>query len=86
MDRFMSRQNIEHYRKLRETPNAAERRQLLKLLAEEKAKFNLELQNVDLAQVSRTADYRPEQYGREGRVHSPCDPRPEIQKYDLSNP
>jgi hypothetical protein len=66
MDRFMSRRNIEHYRKLRETPNAAERRQLLKLLAEEKAKFNIELQNVDLAQVSRSADYCPERARRTG--------------------
>jgi hypothetical protein len=59
MDRFTSRQNIERYRKLREAPNAAERRQLLELLAEEKAKFNLKLQNVDLAQVSWSADYCP---------------------------
>jgi hypothetical protein len=73
MDRFTSRQNIERYRKLREAPNAAERRQLLELLAEEKAKFNLELQNVDLAQVSWSAHYRPEQCGREVRVHSQPD-------------
>jgi len=36
MDRFMNRQCIERYRRLRETPNAAERLQIMKLLAEEK--------------------------------------------------
>jgi hypothetical protein len=34
-----------------ETPNAPDRLQIMKLLAEEKAKFNLELRNVDLAKV-----------------------------------
>jgi hypothetical protein len=47
MDRFMDRENIERYRRLRETPNAAERLQIMKLLAEERAKFKLELQNRD---------------------------------------
>jgi hypothetical protein len=51
MDRFTSRQNIERYRRLRETPNAAERLQIMKLLAEEKANFNLELRNVDHTRV-----------------------------------
>jgi len=51
MDRFANRQNIERYRKLRETKNAAERLHIIKLLADEKAKFNLEFQNIDLAKV-----------------------------------
>lgn len=45
MDRFMDRQNVELYRRLRETRNADERLQIMKLLAEEKAKFKLEFQN-----------------------------------------
>jgi hypothetical protein len=42
MDRFLNQQNIERYRKLREARNASERLQVMKLLAEEKAKFKLE--------------------------------------------
>jgi hypothetical protein len=49
MDRFMDRQNVELYRRLRETPNADERLQIMKLLAEE---FRLAFQNVDLARGS----------------------------------
>jgi hypothetical protein len=45
VDRFLNKQNIERYRKLREARNAAERQQVMKLLAEEKAKFKLELRN-----------------------------------------
>jgi len=48
MDRFMDRQHIGLYRRLRETPRADERRKILKLLAEKRAEFKLELQNVDL--------------------------------------
>ena len=48
MDRFLDRQNIERYRRLRETPNAAERLQIMRSLAEEEAKFRLEFQNVDV--------------------------------------
>jgi hypothetical protein len=43
MDRFLNRQNIERYRRLRETPSADERLQIMKLLAEEGAKFKLEI-------------------------------------------
>ena len=43
MDRFLDRQNIELYRRLRETPDAAERLHIMKLLAEEEAKFKLDL-------------------------------------------
>jgi hypothetical protein len=45
MDRFMDRQNVELYRRLKETPSAAERQQIMKLLAEEETKFKLELRN-----------------------------------------
>ncbi len=44
MDRFVSRENIERYRRLStETADAGERLRILKLLAEEEAKFKLEL-------------------------------------------
>jgi len=44
MDRFVNRQNIERYRRLAiETTTATERLQIMKLLAEEEAKFQLEL-------------------------------------------
>jgi hypothetical protein len=44
MDRFVSRENIERYRRLStETADAAERLRILKLLAEEEAKFKLEM-------------------------------------------
>jgi hypothetical protein len=59
MDRFLDRQNIERYRRLRETQNAAERVHILKLLADEEAKFKLELQNSDLPRVSCSVECRP---------------------------
>jgi hypothetical protein len=40
MDRFIDRQNVDRYRRLRETANADERLQIVKLLAEEMANFN----------------------------------------------
>jgi hypothetical protein len=44
MDRFLKRENIKHYRRLAsEFTNDAERLQILKLLAEEEARFKLEL-------------------------------------------
>ena len=44
MDRFVNRQNIDRYRRLaREATNANDRLQIMKLLAEEEAKFKLEL-------------------------------------------
>lgn len=49
MDRFMDRQNVELYRRLRETPSTDERLQIMKLLAEESAKFRLEFRNVGRA-------------------------------------
>jgi hypothetical protein len=59
MDRFIDRENIERYRRLRETPNAAERLQIMKLLAEERAKFKLELQNGHPTRVSSRGECRP---------------------------
>ena len=59
MDRFLDRQNIELYRRLRETPSAAERRQIMKLLAEEKAKFKLELRKVYLTREPSSMEYSP---------------------------
>jgi hypothetical protein len=45
MDRFINRQNIDRYRRLaRETTNAADRLQIMKLLAEEEAKFKLQFE------------------------------------------
>ena len=52
MDRFIDRQNVDRYRRLRETANADERLQIVELLAEEMAKFKLEFQRVDLVRGS----------------------------------
>jgi hypothetical protein len=44
MDRFVNQNNIERYRKLaNETTNPTERLQVMKLLADEEAKFKLEV-------------------------------------------
>jgi hypothetical protein len=44
MDRFVSRENIERYRRLsQKTAGTDERLRILKLLAEEEARFKLEL-------------------------------------------
>ena len=59
MDRFVNRRNIEHYRRLRQTKSAAERLHIMKLLAEEKAKFNREFQCFDLAKVLCKLESRP---------------------------
>jgi hypothetical protein len=56
MDRFVTRQNIERYRKLIEARSAAERRQILKSLAEERAKFKLEFRSVDPPRASRRTE------------------------------
>jgi hypothetical protein len=43
MERFINRQNINRYRRLAsETTNATERQQILRLLANEEAKFKLD--------------------------------------------
>jgi hypothetical protein len=49
MDRFMDRPNVELYRRLRETPDADERFQIVKLLAEE---FRLAFPNAGVARES----------------------------------
>jgi hypothetical protein len=60
MDRFVNRQNIERYRRLAdETTNAIERLRVIKLLAEERAKFKLELK------LRRAATGRPFEPDRE---------------------
>jgi hypothetical protein len=59
MDRFPNQHNIQRYRKLREAPNAVERRQIMKLLADEKAKFKLELRSGYLARESSRMECRP---------------------------
>ena len=53
MDRFIDQQNVDRYRRLRETANADERLQIVKLLAEEMANFKLEFQHVDLVRGAR---------------------------------
>jgi hypothetical protein len=47
VDRFVNRENIERYRRLKDARNAAERRQIMRSLAEERAKFKLEFRGVD---------------------------------------
>ena len=43
MDRFVNRQNIDRFRKLAsETTDATQRQQILKLLADEEARFKLD--------------------------------------------
>jgi len=55
MDRFVNRENIERYRRLSsEAANAGERLRILKLLAEEEAKFKLELSRGDDAPAGRS--------------------------------
>jgi hypothetical protein len=60
MDRFLNLQNVERYRRLRETRSAAERLQILKSLAEGEAKFKLELGNIDLARNAQPDQERAE--------------------------
>jgi len=71
MDRFVTRQNIDRYRRLTdETTGADERLQILKLLAEEKARFSQEFAAraaiAVSARVARQADVT-----RSGRVAPP---------------
>jgi len=56
MDRFVSRENIERYRRLsNETADAAERLRILKLLAEEEVRFKLELRGRGNAPEGRSS-------------------------------
>jgi hypothetical protein len=66
MDRFVNRQNIERYRRLADgTTNATERLRVIKLLAEERARFKLEFK-VPNAMVRRgMASVRPFEPDRE---------------------
>ena len=69
MDRFVSRENIERYRRLStETADAAERLRILKLLAEEEAKFKLEMSRsrdgpAGGSRVDAATENRPEHDG-----------------------
>jgi hypothetical protein len=69
MDRFVSRENIERYRRLSaETADATERLRILKLLAEEEAKFKLELSRggdgpADELRIDAATENRPEHDG-----------------------
>jgi coproporphyrinogen III oxidase-like Fe-S oxidoreductase len=64
MDRFVNRQNIERYRRLAdETTNPTERLRVIKLLAEERAKFKLELKLRRGATVRGFEPDREEQRG-----------------------
>ena len=58
MDRFVNEKNIERYRRLKEARGAAERRQIMRLLAEERAKFKLEFRTVDPLGESRSSGCR----------------------------
>ena len=54
MDRFVSRENIERYRRLaKESTNAAEQLRILEFLAVEEAKFKLDLRRRDDAPEGR---------------------------------
>ena len=65
MDRFMERRNVELYRRLRETPNSNERLQIMKLLAEEEAKFKLELRTAMLRRGAATGSSMTEKWSNE---------------------
>ena len=59
MDRFVSRENIKRYRHLAsESTDSAERSQIMKLLADEEAKFKLELSGSGDAPKERSARRR----------------------------
>ena len=66
MDRFVNRQNIERYRRLAiETTNATERLQIMNLLAEEEAKFKLELRTAMLRRGAATGSSMTEERSNE---------------------
>ena len=66
MDRFVNRQNIERYRRLAiETTNATERLQIMNLLAEEEAKFKLELRTAMLRRDAATGSSMTEKRSNE---------------------
>jgi hypothetical protein len=59
VDRFVNEKNIERYRRLREARDDAERREIFKSLAEERAKFKLELRSVAPRWKSRNTERHP---------------------------
>ena len=66
MDRFVNRQNIERYRTLAiDTTNATERLQIMNLLAEEEAKFKLELRTAMLRRGAATGSSMTEKWSNE---------------------
>ena len=66
MDRFVNQQNIERYRRLAiETTNATERLQIMNLLAEEEAKFKLELRTAMLRRGAATGSSMTEKRSNE---------------------
>ena len=70
MDRFVNRENIKRYRKLAsESTKATERLQIMTLLAEEEAKFKLEMSRRGNAPGGRSsfnaATEKTLEYGRE---------------------
>ena len=66
MDRFVNRQNIERYRRLAiDTTNATERLQIMNLLAEEEAKFKLELRTAMLRRGAATGSSMTEKRSNE---------------------
>jgi len=69
MDRFVNRQNIERHRRLAiDTTNATERLQIMKLLAEEEAKFKLELRTAMLRRGVGTASSMTEKRSNEALI------------------
>ena len=66
MDRFVNRQNIERYRRLAdETTDATERLRVIKLLAEERAKFKLKFKVRDVMARRGMACVKPFKPDRE---------------------
>ena len=70
MDKFVTRENIRRYRRLAsESTDAAERQQIMTLLADEEAKFKLELRRSDApkgrSSVTAATEDRVEHDGEE---------------------
>ena len=87
MDRFVNRQNIERYRRLAiDTTNATERLQIMKLLAEEEAKFKLELRTAMLRRGAATGSSMTENTERWKPVGTPFLPGKTFQGDSLALP
>jgi hypothetical protein len=59
MDRFFERKNVERYRTLARTEQDAERKLVLKLLAEENARLKQEIREQATRQLHRVALVKP---------------------------